>query len=74
MSHQMDFADPYRQLIELDPSSHRGYEGKHYALHSMGRHSEAFEAFRTMLSKLDQSPSPQIRGTLSVHATDNGRY
>ena len=74
MSHQMDLADPYCQLIELDASSHRRYEGKHCALHSMGRHSEAFEAFRTMLSKLDQSPSPQICGALSVHATDNGRY
>jgi hypothetical protein len=52
------------QIIELDPSSHRGYEGKHAALHGMGRYSEAFEAFRMMLSKLKQSPDPQIRGKL----------
>ena len=52
------------QVIELDPSSHRGYEGKHAALLGMGRYSEAFEAFRMMLSKLDQSPHPQIRGKL----------
>ena len=49
------------QVIELDPSSHRGYEGKYTVLHGMGRHSEAFEAFSIMLSKLEQSPDPQIR-------------
>jgi tetratricopeptide (TPR) repeat protein len=53
------------EVIELDPSSHRGYEGKHAALHGMGHHSEAFEAFRMMLSKLVQSSDPQIRGKLS---------
>ena len=52
------------QVIELDPSSHRGYEGKHAALLGMGRHSEAFEAFSMMLSKLEQSSDPQIRGKL----------
>ncbi|KAI9574684.1 hypothetical protein HD554DRAFT_79908 [Boletus coccyginus] len=50
------------EIIELDPSSHRGYEGKHTALHGMGRYGEAFEAFRMMVSKLEQSPDPQIRG------------
>ncbi|KAI9567156.1 hypothetical protein HD554DRAFT_1030392 [Boletus coccyginus] len=49
------------EVIEVDPSSHRGYEGKHAALHSMGRHGEAFEAFKMMLSKLAQSSDPQIR-------------
>ena len=64
-SHQTGLSDPYSiQVIELNPSSHRGYEGKHAALHGMGRHSEALEAFRTMLSKLEQSPDPQIRGKL----------
>ena len=52
------------QVIELDPSSHRGYEGKYTVLHGMGRHSEAFEAFSMMLSKLEQSPDPQIRSKL----------
>ena len=52
------------QVIELDPSSRAGYEGKHAALHGMGRYSEAYEAFRMMLSKLEQSPDPQIRGKL----------
>jgi hypothetical protein len=52
------------QDIELDPLSHRGYEGKHAALHGMGRYSEAFEVFKMMLSILDQSPDPQIRSKL----------
>ena len=50
------------QVIELDPSSHDGYERKHAALHGMGRYSEAFEAFKMMISKLDESPDPHIRG------------
>ena len=61
-SHRTDPADPYYQVIELDPSSHRGHEEKFAALHGMGRHGEAFEAFRTMLSRLEQSPDPHIRG------------
>ncbi|KAI9455058.1 hypothetical protein HD554DRAFT_299377 [Boletus coccyginus] len=50
-----------KENIELDPSFHRGYERKHAALHGMGRYSEAFEAFRVMLSTLEQSPDPHIR-------------
>ncbi|KAI9455067.1 hypothetical protein HD554DRAFT_298454 [Boletus coccyginus] len=46
--------------VELDPSSHKGYERKHAALHAMGQYDEAFEAFRVMLSKLEQSPDPRI--------------
>ncbi|KAI9567183.1 hypothetical protein HD554DRAFT_1033128 [Boletus coccyginus] len=49
------------QVIEVDPSSHRRYEGKHAALHGIGCHGEAFEAFRTMLLKLAQSSDSQIR-------------
>ena len=52
------------QAVELEPSEHGGYEAKHAALHGMGRHSEAFEAFEVMLSKLEQSPDPRIRGEL----------
>ena len=59
------------QVIELDPSSHRGYEGKHAALHGMERYTEAFEAFRMMLSKLEQSPDPKIRGKPSVNIADS---
>jgi hypothetical protein len=50
------------QAIELDPSSHNGYERKRAALHGMGRHSEAFEAFKMMISKLEESPDLHIRG------------
>ncbi|KAF8548436.1 hypothetical protein OG21DRAFT_1489393 [Imleria badia] len=49
------------EIIELDPSSHTGYEAKHAALHNMGRYREAFESFTMMLSKLEQFPDPQIR-------------
>ena len=60
----MGLTDPYynSQVIELDPSSHKGYEGKHVALHGMGRHGTAYGAFGMMLSKLKQSPDPQICG------------
>ena len=63
-SHQTGSVIYAIQVIELDPSSHRGYEAKHAALHGMGHYSEAFEEFRVMLSKLDQSLDPQIRGKL----------
>jgi len=66
-SHQTNLVDPYYQNIELDPSSHTGYERKHAALCAIGRHSEAFEAFRVMLSRLEQSPNPHIRGELFCH-------
>ncbi|KAI9567128.1 hypothetical protein HD554DRAFT_2220333 [Boletus coccyginus] len=46
---------------ELGPLSHTGYQRKHAALHAMGRYSEAFDAFRTMLSILEQSPHSHIR-------------
>ena len=52
------------QAIELDPPSHHGYERKHAALLGMERHSEAFKAFKTMISKLEESPDPHIRGGL----------
>ncbi|KAI9570056.1 hypothetical protein HD554DRAFT_429967 [Boletus coccyginus] len=49
-----------KEDIWLGPLSHMGYERKHAALHAMRRHSEAFDAFRTMLSILEQSPHPHI--------------
>ncbi|KAN0091475.1 hypothetical protein V8E55_005041 [Tylopilus felleus] len=49
------------EVIELDPLSHTGYEGKHAVLHGMKEYSEAFKAFRMMLSRLEQSPDPQVR-------------
>ena len=71
MSHQTHPADPYHQDVELDPSSHKGYERKHAALHAMGRYDEAFEAFEVMLSRLEQSPDLHIRGKPSIlHLAD----
>lgn len=35
---------------------------RHVALHGMGRYSEAVGAFKIMLSKLEQSHDPHIRG------------
>ncbi|KAI9567133.1 hypothetical protein HD554DRAFT_1027555 [Boletus coccyginus] len=46
---------------ELGPLSHTGYQREHAALHAMGRYSEAFDAFRTMLSILERSPHSHIR-------------
>ncbi|KAG1789521.1 heterokaryon incompatibility protein-domain-containing protein [Suillus plorans] len=50
-----------RKVIELDPSSHVGYELMHTALRGAQRYNEAIEAFKIMLSKLDDSPEAQIR-------------
>ena len=50
------------QVIELDPSCHRGYEQKYAALHGARRYAEAVEAFDTMLRKLEQSPDRRVRG------------
>jgi len=60
-SHQTNPADPCFQDIELDPSSHTGYERKHAVLHAMGRYGEAFEAFTVMLSRLELSPDSHTR-------------
>ncbi|KAG1821948.1 WD40-repeat-containing domain protein [Suillus subaureus] len=49
------------KVIELNPSSHLGYELKHAALRGAHRYDDAFEAFTIMLSKLDDAPDPQIR-------------
>ncbi|KAG1775976.1 hypothetical protein EV702DRAFT_1269226 [Suillus placidus] len=49
------------KVIELNPSSHLGYELKHAALRGVQRYDDASEAFTIMLSKLDDAPDPQIR-------------
>ncbi|KAG2147807.1 uncharacterized protein EDB93DRAFT_1328365 [Suillus bovinus] len=49
------------KVIELNPSSHVGYQLTHIALHGAKRYDAAIKAFKTMLSKLDDSPDPQIR-------------
>ncbi|KAG1736630.1 uncharacterized protein EDB91DRAFT_1348004 [Suillus paluster] len=49
------------QVIQLNPSSHVGYELKHAALHGAQRYDEAIEAFDMMLLKLDSATDTQIR-------------
>ncbi|KAG9318932.1 hypothetical protein JVU11DRAFT_1046 [Chiua virens] len=49
------------EIIRLNPSSHKGYEGRHAALHVARRHVEAVEAFDTMLSKLEASSDERVR-------------
>ncbi|KAG2366670.1 heterokaryon incompatibility protein-domain-containing protein [Suillus spraguei] len=49
------------QVIELDPSSHIGYQLTHAALHGLQRYDEAIDAFTIMLSKLDHAPEAKVR-------------
>ncbi|KAG2338566.1 WD40 repeat-like protein [Suillus weaverae] len=44
------------KVIELNPSSYFGYQLKYTALHGAHRYDEAIEAFKTMLSKLENAP------------------
>ena len=57
------------QVIRLDPSSPSGYERKYTALLGMAHHHEAIDAFKTMLSKMSESPDPEIRGEGGPHYT-----
>ncbi|KAG2136880.1 hypothetical protein BD769DRAFT_1664431 [Suillus cothurnatus] len=50
-----------QKVIELEPSSHVGYQLKHMALHGAQRYIEAIEAFQIMLAKLDSARGMQIR-------------
>ncbi|KAG2747698.1 TPR-like protein, partial [Suillus brevipes Sb2] len=50
-----------REVIELDSLSYLGYNLKHAALHGAQRYDEAIQAFRTMLSKLDDATDIQTR-------------
>ena len=68
-SHQTDHPDLSSQLIELAPSSYKGYEGKHIALHGMGRHGEAIKVHGVMLSKIEQSADPRVRGKPFYHCS-----
>ncbi|KAF8553280.1 hypothetical protein OG21DRAFT_1267504 [Imleria badia] len=54
----LDHAD---ESITFDPTSPWGYKTKHAALHGAGRYKDARQTFETMLSKMAQSPDPQIR-------------
>ncbi|KAG2339196.1 hypothetical protein BDR05DRAFT_992180 [Suillus weaverae] len=48
-------------VIKLTPSSHIGYQLEHAALHGAQRYDEAIEAFKIMLSKLENAPDMQTR-------------
>ncbi|KIK34689.1 hypothetical protein CY34DRAFT_812772 [Suillus luteus UH-Slu-Lm8-n1] len=49
------------KVIELNPSSHVGYEVKHTALRGARRYDEAIPVFEIMLSKLNTVPEALIR-------------
>lgn len=55
------------KVIELNPLFHHGYELKHAAPHGARRYDEATEAFKIMLSKLDDTPD-----LLLTHKDDMG--
>ncbi|KAG2335880.1 hypothetical protein BDR05DRAFT_971334 [Suillus weaverae] len=46
-------------VIKLTPSSHIGYQLQHAALHGAQRYDEAIEAFKIMLSKLENAPDTE---------------
>ncbi|KAG2353083.1 quinon protein alcohol dehydrogenase-like superfamily [Suillus spraguei] len=50
-----------QKVIELDPSSHVGYQLTHAALRGAQHYDEAIDAFTIMLSKLDGASEMQIR-------------
>ena len=47
-----------------------GYEMKHAALHKAGDFDNAVDALETMLSKIVQSPDPNIRRELYPRSRD----
>ncbi|KAF8417750.1 hypothetical protein L210DRAFT_3580341, partial [Boletus edulis BED1] len=53
--------DDANEVIALDPSSPWGYEIKHAALHKGGDYDNATVAFETMLTKLAESPDPDVQ-------------
>jgi hypothetical protein len=58
-----DYADTAdAKVIQLDPLSHVGYELNYTALHGAQRYDDAINAFKIMLSKLEDTADAQIRG------------
>ncbi|KAI9567960.1 hypothetical protein HD554DRAFT_853796 [Boletus coccyginus] len=53
--------DDANQVTMLDPSSPWGYKIKHAALHKAGHYDDAVDAFEAMLSKIAQSPDPDVQ-------------
>lgn len=49
-----------QKVIELNPLLHVGYRLKYAALHGAKRYDEAVEAFRLMLTKLDNAHDMEI--------------
>lgn len=60
----------HNQVISLDPSSPWGYEMKHAALHKTGNYEDAVVAFETMLSKMAESPDPDVQRELYPRCHD----
>ncbi|KAF8435996.1 hypothetical protein L210DRAFT_3549787 [Boletus edulis BED1] len=53
--------DDANEVIALDPSSPWGYEMKHAALHKGGGYENAADVFETMLTKMAESPDPDVQ-------------
>ncbi|KAG2341345.1 WD40 repeat-like protein [Suillus weaverae] len=49
------------KVIELNPSSYLGYELQHAALHGAQRYDSAYESFKIMLNKLDNTTDAQMQ-------------
>ena len=55
-------ANEDRQVIKLDASLPAAHERKYVALRGAGRREDALDAFKMMLSKVEKSLNPEIRG------------
>ena len=51
----------HSQVLMLDSSSPWGYEMKHAALHKAQYYDNAASAFEEMLSKMAESPDPDVQ-------------
>ena len=58
------------QAITFDVTEPSGYEAMRAALHGAGRYEDAIQTFEIMLSKIDQSPDPEIRGESGARFND----
>ena len=54
----------------LDPLSLWGYETKHAALHGAGDYNSAVAAFEMLISKITESPDPDVQRGLYPHFHD----
>ncbi|KAH7904188.1 hypothetical protein BJ138DRAFT_953522 [Hygrophoropsis aurantiaca] len=61
MGEWKDALEDANRAIKLNQSSPWGYERKYAALHGAQDYGNAIEAFKTMLSKLENSPNPPTR-------------